>query len=298
MPSYRTLAPGQRCRILILDIETGATTLVHETTEHLLEAPNWTAGEELILNGEGVLWRMPAQADAEPTRIAIGGIPELNNDHVLAPDGDTIYLSANDWQIYAAPLSGGTARRITPDDEGMFHFLHGVSPDGSTLAYIGTRPLTDDLSGGWAVANVFTVGVDGSGTRALTAGTAPADGSEYSPDGEWIYFNTEQFSSAPGHAQIARMRADGTDVEQLTFDERVNWFPHVAPDGSTFYFLSFPTGTEGHPADRPVEIKLVRDNDWAGARTVATLFGGQGTINVNGWSPRGDRFAYVEYPID
>jgi hypothetical protein len=27
------------------------------------------------------------------------------------------------------------------------------------------------------------------------------------------------------------------------------------------------------------------------------LFGGQGTINVNSWSPDGRRFAYVAYPI-
>ena len=35
---------------------------------------------------------------------------------------------------------------------------------------------------------------------------------------------------AEGHAQIARLRPDGTQLQQLTFDERVNWFPHISPD--------------------------------------------------------------------
>ncbi len=122
------------------------------------------------------------------------------------------------------------------------------------------------------------------------------DGPEYTPDGAWIYFNTERFS--PGSAQIARIRPDGTGLEQLTFDERVNWFPHVAPDGSRAVYLSYPPGTRGHPADLPVELRLVEGDDWRSARIVVTLPGGQGTINVNSWSPDSRRFAYVDYPFE
>lgn len=293
MSYARTLAPGQRCRILVADPATGETTLIHESTERLYEAPNWSAAGELILNGDGLLWSLTPKPGAVPAPIAIEGIPELNNDHVLAPDGETIYLSANDWHIYAAPLAGGTARRITPED-GALHFLHGVSPDGATLAYIRIE-LDGEI---WSAGRVFAIEVDGTGDRALTVAGAPADGSEYTPDGTWIYLNTEQFSAAPGHAQIARMRPDGSAIEQLTFDEQVNWFPHASPDGSLFYYISFPSGTIGHPADLPVAIKLVRDGDWAGASTVATFLGGQGSINVNGWAPDSRAFAYVEYPLE
>ena len=93
------------------------------------------------------------------------------------------------------------------------------------------------------------------------------------------------------------MPPDASDLDQLTFDERVNWFPHLSPDGTAAYFLSFPSGTTGHPANLPVEIRFVHGNDWANADTVASVLGGQGTINVNGWAPDSDRFAYVEYPI-
>ena len=41
---------------------------------------------------------------------------------------------------------------------------------------------------------------------------------------------------------------------------------------------------------------LVRDGDWSAATSVARVFGGQGTINVNSWSPDDMRFAFVAYP--
>lgn len=62
-------------------------------------------------------------------------------------------------------------------------------------------------------------------------------------------------------------------------------------------YLSFSEGTNGHPADHPVRLVLVRDDDWQNGSVVAEFNGGQGTINVNSWSPDGTAFAYVDYPI-
>lgn len=221
----------------------------------------------------------------------------MNNDHALDPDGEHIFVSAyDDWHIYRAPLAGGQALRVTgkgtPD--GMLHFLHGVSPDGQQLAFVGVRARTAAESLTFLSAEICTLGADGSDFQQITAGGAPADGPEYSPDGAWIYFNTEAFS---GHAQIARMRPDGTEVSRLTDMPTVDWFPHLSPDGSLAVYLAYSPGTKGHPADLWVELKLVRDGDWAGAEPVARLFGGQGTINVNSWSPDSTRFAYVAYPV-
>ncbi|GIF22878.1 Tol biopolymer transport system component [Actinoplanes tereljensis] len=273
------------CRIQVYDVTTASTTLVHTSSTVHFEAPNWTADGHLILNGDGLLWSLPADGSGEPRQISLDGVPELNNDHVLAPDGETVYVSANDWHIYQASLRGGPVRRVT-SGAGM-HFLHGVSPDGETLAYVGIEQQD------WTTASLWTVGVDGTRTTRLTESGGTDDGPEYTPDGEWIYFNTERFT---GSAQIARIRPDGTGAEQLTFDERVNWFPHFAPDGSRAVYLSYPPGTTGHPADRNVELCLVEADDWRSAQTVVRLPGGQGTINVNSWSPEGSRFAYVDYP--
>ncbi len=92
------------------------------------------------------------------------------------------------------------------------------------------------------------------------------------------------------------MAIDGSNVQQLTDDERVNWFPHPSPDGSRIAFVSFPPGTLGHPADLPVLLRLIEADGTV--RDLISLFGGQGTINVASWAPDGHRLAYVDYPIE
>lgn len=297
-PPGRLLASGQRCRIRIWNRSDRTVTTVHETVERLYEAPNWTADGRLVLNADGTLWTMPADGSADPTAVDIPGVPPLNNDHVLDPDGDAVHVSANDFHIWSAPLAGGAATRVTPDDGGL-HFLHGVSPDGSELAYVHLDPSAEAV---WSSGTIRVMAADGSADRAVTTEPAAADGPEWTPDGSWILFNTEAF----GHAQIARVRPDGSGIEQLTVDEHVNWFPHPAPTDDAAVYLSFPAGTEGHPADKRVRLRLVTGpgsvSDWGpavwqAAETIVELDGGQGTLNVNGWAPDGSAFAFVDYPI-
>jgi Tol biopolymer transport system component len=290
-PPDRALAPGQRCRVRVADLD-GSCLTVWEGDDLLLEAPNWDTDDRLVLNGDGRLWELPA--DGGPlVPIDAPGLPPVNNDHVLSPDGTTIFASANDWHLWAVPRAGGVPRRVTADD-GRMHFLHGVSPDATTLAYAALVPEGEDW---WAHADLRLVGVDGTGDRALTSSPRPDDGPEFSPDGRWVYFNTEMFTHAPGHAQIARTRPDGTGVERLTHDGRVDWFPHLSPTTTYATYLSYPPGTIGHPADLPVQICLVEGDDWDAPVRRIELFGGQGTLNVNSWSPRGNRFAFVDYPM-
>ena len=295
MPYSRTLAAGQICEVHVFDLTTRQDRLVYSNDKILFEAPNWTKTGDLILNGKGLLWRLAAVGSGEPEVIVISGVPELNNDHVLAPDHETVFLSANDtWHIYQAPITGGVATQVTRDSPGTLHFLHGVSPDATEIAYVHISEDADDIfsSGRIHVQNIST-GAD----RVLVDGDGPEDGCEYSADGKWIYFNSENFSSVPGAAQIARSKCDGSNFEQLTFDDAVNWFPHVSPDGAAWVYLSYQKGTTGHPADMTVELKLVLDQQWQKAEVVVELFGGQGTINVNSWSADSTQFAYVSYPF-
>lgn len=288
------LRPGQSARIRVWDRATGAVRTVHASAERRYEAPNWTADGRLLVNGDGRLWLLPADGSGAPEELTATGLPEANNDHVLSPDGRTVFASAQDWHIWALPLAGGAAHRVTPDDGGM-HFLHGISPDGARLGYVRLDPEGQNW---WASATIHTIDVDGRDDVAVTTDPGPADGCAWTPDGEWIVFNTEQFSAKPGHAQLARVRPDGTDLEQLTFDDRVNWFPHVAPTGDVAVYLSYPPGTTGHPADLEVELRLVAVDAWTAPTTIVELQGGQGTINVPSWAPDGSAFAFVDYPIE
>jgi Tol biopolymer transport system component len=276
---------------MIRDVATRSSVVVHTSRERLYEAPNWSGNGDLVLNADGCLWTVPTTGGT-PRSVELTGLPALNNDHVLDPDGRHVFVSAEDGHIHRAPLAGGAARRVTADD-GVLHFLHGISPDGKTLAYAGLIPDTEDT---WCSGTVWTAPVDGHAPARQLTSAGPDDGPEFSPDGQWLYYNTESFS--PGQAQIARLHVGSGQVEQLTFDGRVNWFPHLAPVGQLAYYVSFPAGTQGHPADLPVEVRVVDRSDWTTDLQTIRLPGGQGTANVNGWEPTGTRFAYVDYPMD
>jgi Tol biopolymer transport system component len=141
-------------------------------------------------------------------------------------------------------------------------------------------------------------------TTVVDTGDGHIDGPEWSPDGRWIYLNTEAFTDQPGHAQLARVLddgrrgADGAEIERLVVSDTVDWFPHLSPDGRSGCYIAFPAGTLGHPADLEVEVRVVATADWTEILQRYPLFGGQGTINVNSWAPDSSRFAFVAYPID
>ncbi|MHA7268470.1 TolB family protein [Arthrobacter sp. HLT1-20] len=286
------LQPGQRAELYVVDVQSGAATLRHSSGTVLFEAPNWSPdGSSLLINGGGRLFQLGVDAGGLQ-EVDLGGIAEINNDHVISPDGRTAYVSSEDGHIYAVGLDAGSAgppRRVTNDRGANFkHYLHGVSPDGTMLAYIGLA-----VSDGQVRTNVYLVPSAGGPDLQLTDDHFPDDGAEFSPDGQWIYFNSERGSTVPGHAQLFRMPASGGAPQQLTHDERVNWFPHPSPDGNRLAYVSFPPGTLGHPADVDVVVRLL-ENDGT-TRDLAHVFGGQGTMNVPSWSPDGSRIAIVAY---
>ena len=288
----RTLRPGQRTEVWIVDVGGGVPELVYATDDVLLEAPNWAPdGGGLLLNGGGLLWRLDLPPEVALTAVKIDNLPPINNDHVLDSPRGLVYLSANDGHLYVAPIEGGTATRVTHDSS-RYHFLHGVSPDGTTLAFVDL-PRGNFSSPG----RLALIPAAGGQTTYPDVGSRHIDGPEYSPDGLWIYLNTEEFGVRPGHAQLARVPVGGGSLERLVATDTVDWFPHLSPDGELATYISFPAGTLGHPADLKVEVRVVRVGDWGSVLQSIPLFGGQGTINVNSWSPDGTQFAYVAYPI-
>ena len=287
----RQLRRSQRAEVWVVDITDQDTHLVYTSDTVLIEAPNWAPDDRgLLLNGDGLLWRLDLDAPAL-TKVPIDGLPPINNDHVIDASSGLIYMSANDGHIYAAPFEGGTAERVTHNP--CRHYLHGITPDGTTLAFVEIP--ADNVS---APGRLGLISSKGGATSYPEVGAAHLDGPEYSPDGAWLYFNTEEFASEPGHAQLARIPATGGPMERLRTSPTVDWFPHPSPDNQYATYISFPAGTLGHPADLDVEVKLVRTDDWNSVLGRFPLFGGQGTINVNSWSPDGERFAFIAYPIE
>jgi TolB protein len=61
-------------------------------------------------------------------------------------------------------------------------------------------------------------------------------------------------------------------------------------------FISYHKSVEGHPANKDVLLRMIPVKGGE-VKTVATLFGGQGTINVPSWSPDSKHFAFVSYRL-
>ena len=278
------MTAGARSVLEILNVQTGARRVVHVTDRHI-EAPNWTPdGSALLFNGGGRIYRLPFGRD-QPELVETGFAIRCNNDHGLSPDGTMLAISDHSERdqslIYVLPASGGIPRQVT--DRGPSYW-HGWSPDGATLAFCAER---DGAFG------IFTVGAAGGPERRLTT-AAPGgldDGPDYSPDGQWIYFNSDR----TGRMQIWRVHPDGSGLEQVTSDPSNQWFPHPSPDGTKLVVLCYASDVTGHPPNKDVELRLVPPDGDGGQVTLARLFGGQGTINVPSWSPDSREIAFVSY---
>ena len=275
------------CVLEIYDVENDSRTVVAEFP-FKIEAPNWTTdGKWLIYNSEGLLYRISPDGRTGPELIPTGDVKVCNNDHCLSFDGKMIGISSGtpeDWRshIYVCPVDGGEPVEVTPVGPS---YLHGWSPDGGTLVYCAERDGEFD---------VYSIPSEGGTETRLTDSPGLDDGPEFTPDGQWIWFN----SVRTGLMQLFRMRPDGGEQQQMTFDrDRNSWFAHVSPDGSTVAYITYRKGDlepGEHLPGKDVELRLM-PSEGGEPRTVVSLYGGQGTINVNSWAPDSKRFAFVSY---
>ena len=86
----------------------------------------------------------------------------------------------------------------------------------------------------------------------------------------------------------------------MTWEEDSNcWFPHLSPDGTQVAYIAYKKGDVepgAHPPHKNVEIRLMSAQGGE-SRVLVKLFGGQGTLNVNSWSPCGKKLAFVSYRL-
>lgn len=291
------------------DIETGEVKTLARF-DYVIEAPNWLRSDVILYNANGHMYAYDV-ATGQQMQVGTGLCDNCNNDHVPSPDEKWLAVSHTAFEegqasrVYVVPLEAEfppvretedgaafrvpapksvEARLVTPEGPS---YLHGWSPDGKELAYCAFREVD-----GKREVDVYAIPAEGGKERRLTDGGFN-DGPEYSPDGKTIWYN----STRSGLMQIWRMDRDGSGQAQITNNCRNNWFGHVSPDGRKVAYLSYgpeQLEAEEHLPNMPVEIWLM-DADGGGQRKVLSLFGGQGSMNVNSWAGDSRRFAFVSY---
>lgn len=292
--AQQSAKPNLNSNLRVYDLATKSTKTIY-SAQGVFEAPNWSPdGKMILFNTGGDLFQLPA-AGGTPQQVDLQGLKKCNNDKGYSPDGKLIAFSssgqAKGSQVFTVPVTGGKPTMIVPETPSYFH---AFSPDGKYLSFVAQRSGNFDL---------FRVPTQGGEQERLTSSPGYDDGPDYSPDGKWIYFN----SNRSGKWAVWRMPADGagandSKAEQVTFDEVEDWFPHCSPDGKWIVFVAFPKGTETHNDRMPgVELRLMplpgMHMERASSQLLTTFYGGQGTINVNSWSPDSKQFAYVEFQL-
>ncbi len=284
--NYSAAASGPvGCRMETLNVFDGKRKVIWEK-QGRFEAPNWMPdGKKLLFNMDGLMYKIPVEG-GEIEKLNTGSVIRNNNDHGISFDGKLLAVSSSitggGSAVYVLPLEGGEPKLIT---EKTPSYWHGWAPNNKEVVYVAMRD-------GKKVYNIYKNSIKGGKEVALTdiKDGEHVDGCEYSPDGKYIYFN----GNYSDKMQLWRMKPDGSAVEQLTFDQYNNWFPHISPDGKWIAFISFPPDIEpnSHPSYKRCMLRLMPVTGGE-PKVIAYLYGGQGTINVPSWSPDSKQIAFV-----
>lgn len=138
---------------------------------------------------------------------------------IVSAKGETLRTA-----IFVMDSDGSQARRITPWPlRGGDH--PDWSPDGRLILFHSNHEGSDRITG-----NLYAVRPDGNGLRQLTrerGGAVQYLSSSFSPDGRWITFAKKPGKGRAGNADVFLMRADGTNVSNITrsaiWDSAPDW---------------------------------------------------------------------------
>jgi TolB protein len=162
----------------------------------------------------------------------------------------------------------------------LFSALFAAAGDAAKPRIPGRIVFSTDRGGNVDNTEIYSIGVNGRGRRALTRNSGADGGAAWSPDGRRIAFWSERFEGRRRVRGLYVMRADGSGRRRLSprylvvaeNEGGVAW----SPDGSRITFeaaRSLRTGIWVVRADGSGLRQLARGRDPA-------------------WSPRGDLIAY------
>lgn len=228
---------------------------VFDRVRHALaEKPTLSARGPLSVDAEAVVGTSGHGAGTVEARLG-----QLVDSVAVAvvPVGALVASTVHNGLV-VANFDGSGMRSIAPKG-----FSPAWSPSGDRVVYqsdIHGRLMTTTLSGPATV---------------LPAETDWQHWPEYSPDGQWVYYFTDQ-----GANYIRRVRPDGTSRERLTSSESNAQHPSPAPDGRRVAYASVNYG----------DGIYIRVRDLQTGAEAGNLARG----HAPAWSPTSDLLAFNE----
>ena len=196
--------------------------------------------------------------------IAVTDSAALVASPAWLPDGrGLLYVSDREGQrdVYLRHVTSdgqpeGAPERLTT---GLRLHSLALSRDGRRLAY----NIHTAVANIWSLPHPGTGVARASGARPLTRGNQVVEYLSLSPDGRWVYFDSDR----SGRAEIYRIPAAGGEQEQLTDAPGGNYLAEASPDGRLLAFQSQRQGSrdvfvmpaDGGPAT-PVRVAPGNDN--------------------------------------
>lgn len=132
----------------------------------------------------------------------------------VSPDGRTVVFESL-GKLYAKPVAGGTARRLTSGNDAALELWPSWSRDGRRITYIRW---TDD-----GLGQVMSANANGSGARVVTRMPGHYAQPRFSPDGSTIVFEKRSggYLTAPEYSEnegIYRVSASGGAAQLVARD--------------------------------------------------------------------------------
>lgn len=196
-------------------------TLYHEKGAASFD-PNWSPDGSTILFSIGHYFRAPGLPPAQIATIKPdgSGFTPIVDDGVTngfptwSPDGKQIVYKHGKHLVVRTLADG----KVTAINTGAhYDNFPKWQPHGDRILF------TSDRDGGF---DLYTVRPDGTDVQRLTRAPGSSAHSSWSPDGKWILFSSgrrgfkDEMAMSEGvpqpYGEIFAMRADGSDVRQLT----------------------------------------------------------------------------------
>jgi Tol biopolymer transport system component/tRNA A-37 threonylcarbamoyl transferase component Bud32 len=214
-----------------------------------------------------------------PSAIAVvpatGGTPVIVTDTIglnISPvwvpgRASLLFISDRDGgrDVYEVALTSSRKPAAPP-----VRITAGLNPDRIALSADGSRlawSVFGETSNVWSIPIPARDSVPLAQATPVTSGTQTIENESVSPDGKWLYYD----SDLKGNADIWRIPlaagAAAGPPEQITTDPAPEFDPSISPDGNTVAFHSFRTGNRDvfvmpSSGGTPVQVTTSPQHDW------------------------------------